>query len=48
MVRDPSFTQRCDVVNFFLASENMVVGNNPPYSPELSPCSKAQENVSWK
>ena len=32
MVRGPSFTQRCDVVKFFLASEKMVVGNSPPES----------------
>ena len=32
MVRGPSFTQRGDVVKFLVASEKMVVGNNPPES----------------
>ena len=33
-----AFCHKCEVVNSFLASEEVKVFNHPPYSPDLSPC----------
>ena len=38
LLNDNASSHRCEVVNFFLASEKVKVLNHPPYSPDLSPC----------
>ena len=38
LLHDNAFSHKCEVVKSFLASEQVKVLNNPPYSPDLSPC----------
>ena len=38
LLHDNASSHKCEVVKYFLASERVKVLNNPPYSPDLSPC----------
>ena len=38
LLHDNAASHKCEVVKSFLASEKVEVLNNPPYSPDLSPC----------
>ena len=38
LLHDNASSHKCEVVKSFLASEKEKVLNNPPYSPDLSPC----------
>ena len=38
LLHDNASSHKCEVVKSFLASEKVKVLNNPPYSPDLSPC----------
>ena len=38
LLHDNAFSQKCEVVQSFLASEKVKVLYHPPYSPDLSPC----------
>ena len=38
LLDDTAFSQKCEVVKSFLASEKVKVLNHPPYSSDLSPC----------
>ena len=38
LLHDNASSYKCEVVKFFLASEKVKILNNPPYSPNLSPC----------
>ena len=38
LLHDNASSHKCEVVKCFLASEKVKVLNNPPYSPDPSPC----------
>ena len=38
LLHDNASSHKCEVVKSFLASEKVKVLNQPPYSPDLSPC----------
>ena len=38
LLHDNASSHKCEVVKSFLASEKVKVLNDPPYSPDLSPC----------
>ena len=38
LLHDNASSHKCEVVKSFSASEQVIVLNHPPYSPDLSPC----------
>ena len=38
LLHDNASSHKCEVIKSFLASEKVKVLNQPPYSPDLSPC----------